>query len=217
MIQAATPLTSPTPPPIPTWLTASSGWVALGFLAFLGLSILYLIFTGKIDLSRLISEPNGDASMSRFQLLVFTFVIGASLFLIIAAPSPPAFPKEVPNGILILLGISASSYLVSKGIQFSSPEGALDRGPEINIVSPTTTTTAGAAAVSLKAELIGFTDTTVVWSIEPPTGLGTIDQNGTYTPPPIPAQGAKPTGTVVITVTSKQDPAISDKEVINLI
>jgi hypothetical protein len=217
MIQTATPLPVPTPTQVSTYLTYASGWIALGFLAFLGLAILYLVFTGKIDLSRLISEPNGDASMSRFQLLVFTFVIAASLFLIIASPWPPVFPETVPNGILILLGISASSYLVSKGIQFSSPEGALDRGPEVKIISPTNATTAGSAAISLKAEIVGLTDTTVLWSIDPPAGLGSIDQIGTYTPPVIPASGVKPTGKVVIKATSTQDPTISDLEVIDLV
>ena len=213
MIQA--PLTSPTPLPIPTWLTAATGWIALGFLAFLGLAIMYLIFIGKIDLSRLLSEPNGDASMSRFQLLVFTVVVAASLFLIIAAPSPPAFPKEIPNGILILLGISASSYLVSKGIQFSAPEGATDRGPEIKIISPTTTTTATKPPVKLKADVIGLTNTAVIWTVD--SGPGTIDQTGTYTPPAVPAGGPNPTGTVVIKATSQADPTISDTETIDLV
>jgi hypothetical protein len=211
------PLSSPTPTEVSKWLTITSGWIALGFLALLGISILYLIFTGRIDLSRLISEPNGDASMSRFQLLVFTFVIAASLFLIIASPWPPVFPQTIPSGILILLGISASSYLVSKGIQFSAPEATLDRGPEIKITNPTTTATAGGLQIPLKAEVFGLTNTAVIWSIEPPTGLGTIDQSGTYTPPPIPSSGTKPTGTVVIKATSQQDTAISDKEVITLI
>src|SRR5689334_11727137 len=112
-----------------TWLTWASGWIALGFLGILGIAVLYYIFTQRIDLSKLLSETNGDASMSRFQLLIFTFVIAASLFLIVASPNPPAFPKEIPNGVLILLGISASSYLVSKGIQFSSPEGVTGGGP----------------------------------------------------------------------------------------
>jgi len=214
MIQV-TPLASPTPPPIPTWLTAATGWIALGFLAFLGLAIMYLIFVGKIDLSRLLAEPNGDASMSRFQLLVFTVVVAASLFLIIAAPSPPAFPKEVPNGILILLGISASSYLVSKGIQFSAPETATDRGPEIKIISPTTTTTATKPPVTLKADVIGLTDTRIEWTVD--SGPGTIDQNGTYTPPPVPPGGPNPTGTAVIKAKSIADPTVSDTETIDLV
>src|SRR5207253_10702956 len=110
-------------------VTVAVTWVALGFMALLGVAILWFIFTGKIDLSRLISEPNGDASMSRFQLLIFTFVIALSLFLVIVAKSTPAFPPEIPGSILALLGISASSYVVSKGIQFSSPEGVEDRPP----------------------------------------------------------------------------------------
>jgi hypothetical protein len=32
---------------------------------------LWLILVGKIDLTGLISEPNGEASLSRFQFLVF--------------------------------------------------------------------------------------------------------------------------------------------------
>lgn len=210
----AVPLPAPTT--IPTWLTAASGWIALGFLAFLGIAILYYIFTERIDLSRLISEPNGDASMSRFQLMVFTFVIAASLFLIIAAPSPPSFPKEIPNGILILLGISASSYLVSKGIQFSVPEGRTDRGPEIKIVAASDTTTAGGAPIHFKADVFGLTNTNVSWSLEPPTGMGTIDSNGIYVPPPQSPSGPDPAGTVIVKATSSQDQTVSASAVINL-
>jgi len=103
-------------------VTAAVTWVALSFMALLGGAIIWFIFTGKIDLTRLISEPTGDASMSRFQLLIFTFVIALSMFLIIASSTEPGFP-EIPGGVLTLLGISATSYLVSKGIQFSQPEG----------------------------------------------------------------------------------------------
>ena len=216
-VPLATPTVVPTPVPIPTWLTAASGWIALGFLAFLGLAIVYYILTERIDLSQLISEPNGHASMSRFQLLVFTFIIGASLFLIIAAPSPPAFPKEIPNGILVLLGISASSYLVSKGIQFSTPEGASDRGSDVKIVASSDTTTAGGPTITLKAETVGLTKTDVVWSLEPPTGMGSIDSQGVYTPPPKPATGTPPTGVVVVKATSKETPTVDDIEVIKIV
>jgi uncharacterized BrkB/YihY/UPF0761 family membrane protein len=74
-----------------------------------------------VDLDRLISEPNGDASLSRFQFLVFTFVIAMSLFLIIV--STKSFPT-IPGAILALLGISGGSYVVSKGIQTSRDLGA---------------------------------------------------------------------------------------------
>jgi hypothetical protein len=201
----------------PTWLTLTSGWIALGFLALLGIAVLYYVFTERIDLSRLISEPNGDASMSRFQLLIFTFVIAASLFLIIAAPNPPVFPKEVPNGILILLGISASSYLVSKGIQFGSPEGVRDRGPEVKVVASGLTTTASGSPIQFRADAFGVTSGDVDWTVEPSAGMGTIDANGLYTPPTVPAGGApRPTGTVVVRATSREDKTLSGTVTITL-
>lgn len=94
---------------------------AIGFgllvLVFLfGFLILLDIASGKIDLSLLLSETSGGASMSRFQLLIFTFVISLSLFLLVAESKK--FP-DIPPAILTLLGISASTYAVSKGIQAS--------------------------------------------------------------------------------------------------
>ena len=69
MIQA--PVVSPSPAQLQTNLTVAAGWIALGFLAALGVAILYLVFTGKIDLSRLISEPNGDAICHALLLATF--------------------------------------------------------------------------------------------------------------------------------------------------
>jgi hypothetical protein len=205
------------PPPLPTWLTMTSGWVALGFLALLGVAILYYVFTERIDLSGLISEPNGDASMSRFQLLIFTFVIAASLFLIIAAPNPPVFPKEIPQGILILLGISSSSYLVSKGIQFGSPAGISAVGPDVKVTGAGDVTTAGGKSIQFKADVSGLADESVAWSLDPPTGMGTIDAGGLYTPPPVPAAGApKLTGIIVVRATSTADKSLSDTAHITL-
>jgi hypothetical protein len=213
--ETATASPSPTPGPV-TWLELTSGWIALGFLGAVGIAILYYIFTERIDLSQLISEPGGDASMSRFQLLVFTFVIAASLFLITASPHPPAFPKEIPSGILVLLGISASSYLVSKGIQFSSPEGVTGGATDVKIVAPTNTTSAGGATIPFKVQTSGLTNTDVVWSLDPPAGMGSIDAQGVYTPPPQPAQGQPPTGTVIVKATSVEAPTASDTEVVKL-
>lgn len=89
------------------------------FLGLLGLTILALIWTKRIDLSALLNEANGQASMSRFQLLIFTFVIALSLFGV--TEYNKAFP-DIPSGILTLLGISASTYAVGKGISYSNPE-----------------------------------------------------------------------------------------------
>lgn len=194
-----------------SWISTLAAWVALGFLGLIGLAILYNVFTGKINLTGLISEPSGDASMSRFQLLVFTFVIAASLFLIIASTEPtPQFPADIPNGILILLGISSSSYLVSKGIQSSSAEGLSGRGPQITIAGNLTETKFGGSPVQFQAEVVGLSDKSVTWSIDP-IGFGKIDANGLYRPP---GQG-NPT-TVTVTAVSQEDVTVSDKETIKV-
>lgn len=204
-----------TPPPtsyVQPWVGALAAWVALGFLGLIGVAILYYVFTGRINLSGLISEPTGDASMSRFQLLVFTFVIAASLFLIIASTTPsPQFPKDIPNGILMLLGISASSYLVSKGIQQSSPEGRTDRGPEVKISAEKNSTTFGGDTIQFQAEVFGLEDKSVNWTVLDPPGFGTIDADGLYTPP---AKGDP--ATVVIKAMSKEKLSVSDTESIRV-
>jgi hypothetical protein len=94
-----------------------------GVCLFMGLicaTILWLIWTDRIDLSRLIAEANGSASMSRFQLLIFTMVVAISLFVLVERGGK--FP-DIPQGILTLLGISASTYAVGKGISYSREEG----------------------------------------------------------------------------------------------
>ena len=94
---------------------------------FYGFMVLLYMAAGEIDLSALLSEPKGTdaqgnqlygASMSRFQLLIFTFVIALSLLSIIIANGATKFPA-IPSEILVLLGISASTYAVGKGIQSS--------------------------------------------------------------------------------------------------
>lgn len=106
------------------------GWTVTIFFGSLGGIILWFIIKGKINLEKLISEPNGDASLSRFQLLIFTFVIAMSLFLIIVSTTPPSFPITIPVEILGLLGISGGSYLFAKGIQTSRDIGL--KGSETN-------------------------------------------------------------------------------------
>lgn len=106
-----------------TTLALVIGWMLAVFIGLLGLNILWLIVRGRIDLTNLISEPNGHASLSRFQFLIFTFVIALSLFLIIVAKTSPGFPDTIPGGILALLGISGGSYVVSKGIQSTKEVG----------------------------------------------------------------------------------------------
>ncbi|HXS95084.1 MAG TPA: hypothetical protein VN736_10795 [Candidatus Limnocylindrales bacterium] len=98
-------------------LKVLAAYVALILVFFFGLMILVAMVRGRIDLSKLISEQDGTASISRFQLLIFTLVIALSMIFMLASTS--SFP-ELPNQALILLGISASTYGVSKGIQKSA-------------------------------------------------------------------------------------------------
>lgn len=102
---------------------------ALVIVFLFGFMVLAAIASGKIDISSLLEEKgsaSGGASMSRFQFLIFTFVVAISLLLIVV--SSKAFPNEVPVGILTLLGISASTYAVSKAIQSGSSDGASGDG-----------------------------------------------------------------------------------------
>jgi hypothetical protein len=119
-------------------LAVVGGWVIVGFVGLLGLMIIVLILRGRIDLTMLISEDNGAASLSRFQLLVFTFVISLSLFYIIASTTPPAFPSKIPPEILGLLGISAGSYVISKGIQKGHDTAVANARPAADDTASTT-------------------------------------------------------------------------------
>lgn len=109
-----------------------TGLILCAFLGLLGFTVLLWIWLEKIDLSDLVNEANGQASMSRFQLLIFTFVIAVGLFEVVENRTT-TFP-EIPSGILTLLGISASTYAVSKGISYSQPDVLLStlkkRSPE---------------------------------------------------------------------------------------
>lgn len=95
-------------------LALSYGMLILIFL--FGFMILAAIATGKINVENLLAEKDGTgASMSRFQLMIFTFVVSLSFFLVLVCDCKKL--PEVPANVLALLGISATTYGVSKGIQ----------------------------------------------------------------------------------------------------
>jgi hypothetical protein len=166
------------------------GWIICILIGLYGATVLWKIWSGEIDLSDLISEANGGASLSRFQFLIFTFVIAFSLYLVIVAhPGGPQFPATIPATILSLLGISGSSYLVSKGIQFSDPAGISERGTEV-IISPTRTSVGYGKTQQFTAEVPGKPGSKVKWEVI--AGPGSIDDNGLYTAPPAPTAPAPP-------------------------
>jgi hypothetical protein len=98
-------------------LKLATGYASLIFLFFLSIVVLLDIIRNKINLSEMLEELSGGASMSRFQLLVFTFMFAFSFFFIVS--SQGKFP-DIPNNVLALLGVSASTYAVSKGLQVGS-------------------------------------------------------------------------------------------------
>ena len=115
-----------------TPLEAVRQWLELfaefGFFLIMGLLCLMLLdkmWRDKINLSTLLKEANGDASMSRFQLLVFSLVVAVGMYLYMINNSE--LPK-VDQSILTLLGISASTYAAGKGISFSRKEGVTKPG-----------------------------------------------------------------------------------------
>lgn len=126
------------------------GGLVITFL--FGFIILAGIASGKIDISRILEEkagPSGTAggaSMSRFQLLIFTFVIALSLFLIVVNTGD--FPQRIPPEVLTLLGISATTYAVSKGIQASSTANGTDAPRPGNVTEQPCKTDGGATAVT---------------------------------------------------------------------
>jgi hypothetical protein len=132
-------------------LKIATGYTLLALIFLFGFSVLVYIANGSIDLSDLLSESDGSkgASMSRFQLLIFTLVIALSLFLVVV--STMKFPDSIPPEILTLLGISASTFAVSKGIQASGNQTTSTRQTPSGTVTttgptpPTPTTPASTA------------------------------------------------------------------------
>lgn len=93
-------------------------------VGFSALVVIMLVRLWEADLKGLISEPevgNNKASLSRFQFLIFTFVI-AGLYFVLCIESGTFV--EIPNSALTLMGISGGSFLVSKGISSANQQKA---------------------------------------------------------------------------------------------
>jgi hypothetical protein len=103
-----------------TKLKLAIGYGSLVLVFLFGFVILAAIASDKINISELLEEESGGASTSRFQLVIFTFVIGLSFVLIVATSGK--FP-DLPANVLALLGVSATTYGVSKGIQAGAKNG----------------------------------------------------------------------------------------------
>jgi hypothetical protein len=168
-----------------------AGYVTLALIGAYGFLVVHKIWNGDIKLEKLLSEPNGDASLARFQFLIFTFVIALSLFLVVVGQDRPAFPAVIPATVLALLGISGSSYLVSKSIQFSDP-GGLYPSAEALTITPGKVTVHAGQTQQFQATLSNNPETQPKVKWEVVFGFGTIDDNGLYTADVTKGPGAPP-------------------------
>ena len=121
------------------------GYLVCGFIGLLSLMLLWFIWTDKINICGILSEANGQASMSRFQLLFFTLVVGISFFELVEKNN--GFP-DMSGGVLTLLGISASTYAVGKGISYSRAEGVTTPEERSDMMDKQNDAAAAAAAVA---------------------------------------------------------------------
>jgi len=96
--------------------TIGFGIIALILLGFAAL-VLWKVYDNQISLVGLLSEPAGPdgpkASLSRFQFLIFTFVI-AGLYLLLSIEAGTFV--DIPTNVLGLLGISGGSFLITKAV-----------------------------------------------------------------------------------------------------
>jgi hypothetical protein len=115
-------------------LVGASSLGAVVLLSSLGAIVVIKMAIGTIDLRYLVAEQDGSASLSRFQMLLFTFVIAAlyflySLYALYSFRNGEAIVlPEIPGSVLGLMGISGGSYLLAKGISAASTPAPSDTG-----------------------------------------------------------------------------------------
>ena len=116
------------------------GFVAFGSIVVLfAAAVLYKIGNGNIPLEGIISEPEDGpkrdgqpkASLSRFQFLIFTFVV-AGLFLMLSIESGRLV--DIPDTVLVLIGLSGTGFLAGKAI--SKPDAQQKPAPAETPESP---------------------------------------------------------------------------------
>jgi hypothetical protein len=93
-------------------------WLLFLLILFgMGAVVLWKILQERVNVKDLLSEPDGKASLSRFQVFLFTFVFVIGVMLIVIRTGQ--FPTEIPLSVLAILGGSLGTYLVSKGLSRS--------------------------------------------------------------------------------------------------
>lgn len=114
------------------------GFVAFGSIVVLfAAAVLYKIGNGQLPLEGIISEPEDGphhqgkpkASLSRFQFLIFTFVV-AGLFLMLSIEAGRMV--DIPTNVLVLIGLSGTGFLAGKAISkpdAETPKKDKDKDP----------------------------------------------------------------------------------------
>ncbi len=117
------------------WISAIVAIAVTAVICGIAVAIIWALINGTINLKYLIAEPADPAaqiraqtmvaagaqappevpkaSLSRLQFLIFTFVI-AGVYLVLSLEAGRFV--DIPQNVLLLLGISGTSYVVAKGI-----------------------------------------------------------------------------------------------------
>jgi hypothetical protein len=111
------------------FLTVILFGIATFVIGALAVIVVVWIARGTIDLTFLIADEAGDASMSRFQLLIFTFIVAIGLVKVLATSS--GLP-DIPTSILVLIGVSGSTYAIGKAVNSSPADEASAPAPAGN-------------------------------------------------------------------------------------
>jgi uncharacterized membrane protein len=140
-----------------TWISAAVAIALAIVIIVFALVVAWKLLKGDINLTYLLAEPadptavrpQGEppetpkASISRFQFLIFTFVI-AGVYLVLCLESGRFV--DIPENVILLLGVSGTSYAASKGIKAAadtSQRNAIVTGTGTGTGTGTSTGTAG--------------------------------------------------------------------------
>jgi hypothetical protein len=114
-----------------TWISVITASALMILIVTFALVVAWKLLKGPphgIDIRYLLAEPadptatrpvgeppeEPKASISRFQFLIFTFVI-AGVYLVLCLESGRFV--DIPQNVILLLGVSGTSYAASKGIK----------------------------------------------------------------------------------------------------
>src|SRR5262245_42446134 len=106
-------------------LALFGGWVVVIGIGLIFLAVILRIYGRKMNIDSMLQEDDRKASFSRFQFMIFTFVI--SMCVLVLTLESGHFPT-IETNVLGLLGISGGSYVISKGISEANKDKGKDVG-----------------------------------------------------------------------------------------